>query len=472
MKSLAVVFWLFIFSVYSGEAVPGCGPADTVKAVPAPATAPEGTVSEMEQGPRISDQVAPESGQENRKSKESGPGSLKEARERKLLTLLQQELKNTETAVLSYSSKAGELHVQVVTGEEARSFCLPGGSVFFSRLHALKNSLHAKKGFDRSLAHQLYKKLISPVKPYLHGKIHLVIIPDESTGFIPFEALVPDTASRRYLLHDYAISYSYDLAALLNAGFPASDYERQKVLAIAPFNIPSAEKEIMNIKADHVFGKAASLDRFLEKARDYSIIHLATQASLADPLHSFIDFSAETPAQHADGRPPRSRLFIHEIARLNLEKTNLVVLSPCQPIKGEVSLSGLFAMARAFARAGCPNFITSLWETDRETTDKISMKLHQYIHKGYGYAQALQKARIDYLGNPVIDEKLKSPGYWAGFVLIGEIDTVPRSHKIFYYFALAFTVLVVVYILRRKKHYCPHADRPEHSETICQSHSS
>lgn len=366
------------------------------------------------------------------------------------IELLQTRLRQTSTAVLSYSLKAGELHVEVVTEQDALSLCLPAGSVFFSRIMKLKNSLHSQAPFDRQLAHQLYLKLIGPVTRYLSGKTHLVIIPCQKTGLVPFEVLVPDTANaKRYLLHDFAISYSYGYAALLNRRPALSDYERQKVLAVAPFNVPSAEKEVMNIRADYVLGQAASKKRFIEKAKNYSIIHLATHASLADPPHSFIDFSPE-------GNPlgdARSRMSVQDIARMRLENVDLVVLSPCLQFRQGTSLAGLYTMAKAFAQAGCPNFITTLWKTGQGSNHRISMKLHQYIHQGYDYPQALRKARIDYLENPSVDENLKSPAYWAGFVLLGEITPARQSHKIFYYFALAFTALVTGYILRRKKHY-------------------
>lgn len=374
------------------------------------------------------------------------------------ITTLQAMLRDEKTAVLSYSSGADQLYIFLVTGETFYAARLPVGSVFFHRLNATRNSLQTRKDFNRTTAHQLYQKLIEPVAPYLQGKTHLVIIPDEGTNLVPFEALVPDTASGRFLLHAYAVSYSYSVSAVINSLPPPTISDRQKVLALAPFNVPASEKEIMNIKADHVMGTRASREQFLKIAPDYPIIHLATYATITDPRQSFIGFNAGNKDKNAD-----SRLFASDIYRMNLKKVNLLILNPCQtPEKRPASLAGLVTMAYALAHAGCPNFITSLWETEMQPSGKISMKLHQYIHKGYGYARALQQARIDYLANPTVDERLKSPGHWAGFILIGEIDTVPQSHKFFYYFALAFTVFAVVYILRRKNHRCRHAEYPEY----------
>lgn len=447
MKSLAVVFWLTVFFAIPGYAGQMAGDRDV-------------------RNPGARNGNARDTMETALGREETEMGREETDLESKQIALLQSLLQNTETAVLSYAAKAGELQVRAITAEGVHSVSLPAGSVFFSRVLAFKNSLKAREGFDRSLAHELYKKLIIPVKANLHGKTHLVVIPCKNIGLIPFAALVPDTASNRYLLHDYAVSYSYDIESLIRPAIVLSDYDRQKVLAVAPFNIPSAEKEIMNIKADHLLGKAASLDRFLEKARNYSIIHLTTYATITDSANSFIVFSQENAKPVTNLPNTNPKLFIEDIGGLNLEKVSLIVLSPCQPASSNLGDTGVFSMAGAFGRAGCHNFITSLWQTDPEATLKISMKLHQYIHKGEGYAQALQKARINYLENPAVADELKSPGYWAGFILLGEINTIPQSHKIFYYFALAFAVLVVVYILRRKNHCYSHADRQEHSQTI------
>lgn len=410
MKSFAVVFWLFIM-------------------LSNPLTSDAGN-----------DSFADTTGEKERK-------------------LVQSALRQTQTAILSYTLKGGELHIDVLTNQSDRSLCLPTGSVFFNNLMKVKNALLAREPIDRAAAHALYTKLVGSVDRYLKGVNHLIIIPCEKTGLVPFEVLVPDTTSKRYLLHDYAVSYAYSLEALLNRRPALSDYERQKVLAIAPFNVASAEKEVLNIKADHVMGPAASKDRFIEKAGDYAIIHLATHVSLADPPNSFIGFhSGKTPRTgNAD-----SRLSVSDIAKMSLENVNLIILSPCLETPQNHSLDGVYSMAKAFAQAGCPNLITSLWNPPKESAHRIVMKLHQYIHKGYGYAQALQQARIDYIQNPSVEDELKTPAYWAGFVLLGEINTASESHKIFYYFALAFTVLITVYILRKRKRKVSHADRPEH----------
>src|SRR3546814_331443 len=166
MKPLAVVFWLTIFlSLWPSARTSGAQGT----AIGDPAAEPRDTISS-----------------------DSTEG-------------LQSMLRNTKTAVLNYSLGAGELRLQVITGKESRTFHMATGSVLLSSVIALKTSLQEGAIFDREAAHRLYKKLIMPALPMLTGKTHLVIIPGQITGQIPFETLVPDTGSDRFMLHDYAI---------------------------------------------------------------------------------------------------------------------------------------------------------------------------------------------------------------------------------------------------------------------------
>lgn len=381
---------------------------------------------------------------------------------------LQSALQRRATATLSYSFGAGELYVFMVSTNAFYAERLTADSAFFRDLDEMRAGLQAGEGgtFDRESAHRLYQRLVAPFRPYFKGKDHLIIIPDAPLGFLPFEALIPDTASDRYLLHDYALSYATCVSALTDIHPYRGNRNRQNVLAIAPFDRSPSEKEVLNIKADLLLGTAASKEAFLKAAPGYTILHLSTRASATPSGNAVIRL-------HPDGRDGRaSGLSLPDICGMRLNKVHLTVLST--PLPGSGGLpgnNGITAMAQAFWSAGCPNLIPTLWETEPEAAGRIMMKLHWYIRKGYDYAKALQKARIDYLENPLIDKKLKSPACWAAFILIGEADTSVPSHKFFYYFALALTATFVVYVLRIKNRP-EHAEHQEHPQTIRQSYST
>lgn len=85
------------------------------------------------------------------------------------------------------------------------------------------------------------------------------------------------------------------------------------------------------------------------------------------------------------------------------------------------------SLSRAFAAAGCPNIITSLWKAEDKATAFITQRLHYYLTKKYSKDEALQKAKLDFLNNSETDPRLKSPVYWAHLIFIGNYE--PRQNS-------------------------------------------
>ena len=57
-----------------------------------------------------------------------------------------------------------------------------------------------------------------------------------------------------------------------------------------------------------------------------------------------------------------------EIFNLNLQNVNLVVLSACKSVLGEVSRDGVYGLQRAFKKAGVKSIVMSLWAIDDSVT--------------------------------------------------------------------------------------------------------
>ena len=185
-------------------------------------------------------------------------------------------------------------------------------------------------------------------------------------------------------------------------------------------------------------------ENFLKSVNRYNIIHLATHASVnnKEPSRSFIAFYPEDA---------NYKLFAPEISNLNLDSARLVILSACETGSGQlVKGEGLMSLSRAFAYAGCPNIITSLWKAEDQTTAYLTSQLHHYLDKGYTKDMALQQAKNDLLTNEKIDPKFKSPVYWAHLVFIGEYERTENRTN-WWWIALAFIVGAILYKLLGKK---------------------
>jgi len=104
-----------------------------------------------------------------------------------------------------------------------------------------------------------------------------------------------------------------------------------------------------------------------------------------------------------------------EIANLNFQNVELVVLSACQTALGDIDASeGVYGLQRAFKMAGAKKLIISLWEVPDAETAELMQLFYTNIQKGETYYSALRNAQL------TLKAKYKNTVKWAGFVLIGE----------------------------------------------------
>jgi CHAT domain-containing protein len=106
----------------------------------------------------------------------------------------------------------------------------------------------------------------------------------------------------------------------------------------------------------------------------------------------------------------------NEVMNLNLNGTDLVVLSACETGLGDVqSGEGVFGLQRSFQEAGARNVVMSLWTVDDESTQRLMVEFYEeLLNKKVSSRQALKNSIQR------IRQSYPEPYYWGAFVIIGE----------------------------------------------------
>ncbi len=368
---------------------------------------------------------------------------LETSRQPLTLSQIQQKLP-ADTQLIEYALTDKHLLVWVIDHERCLSESVP---VTPAQLEAMVSAflLDLREQRELTLLHaqarELYQLLIQPVAGHLKPLRNLVIVPDGALNSLPFAALVSPN-SQRYLLEEYTLTISPSANILVEL-LARSQANRQKtiqsVLAVSDpefdrrlfpklSRLPGAAEEIRELHSlyrvcDALPQAQATRDAFLRRAKNFDVLHLATHSlvNANEPLLSAIVLAVEKRDRTTE---QESVLAAHEIFRLRLPRTRLVILSSCNSMVNQLTgHNGLGGLAHAFFSAGPPTVIGSLWEVNDESTASLMTAFHRNWRSAkLSVSQALRQAQLTLLHSP--RESWRHPGYWAAFQVSGDGITI------------------------------------------------
>jgi CHAT domain-containing protein len=117
------------------------------------------------------------------------------------------------------------------------------------------------------------------------------------------------------------------------------------------------------------------------------------------------------------GEEGASLILASEIAALDLDGTELVVLSACESGLGDaVNGEGVFGMRRALVLAGARSQVMSLWPVDDPATAEFMKGFYGRLIQGASVSEALRQTKLEMKNS----ERYGETRYWAPFVLAGD----------------------------------------------------
>ncbi len=114
-------------------------------------------------------------------------------------------------------------------------------------------------------------------------------------------------------------------------------------------------------------------------------------------------------------------LTAYEASQLNLQGTELVVLSACETGLGkELNVDGIFGLRRGLQEAGADSLLMSMWSVPDKETQELMALFYQKWLGGMEKPEALRQAQLEERETVKKRYGKDLPFYWGAFVLIGK----------------------------------------------------
>lgn len=165
-----------------------------------------------------------------------------------------------------------------------------------------------------------------------------------------------------------------------------------------------------------------ALEEKIKNLDKTTILHIATHgyfeeiSSKDNPLfYSGLFLSgASSNYQNNTNKGEDGILTAYEAMHLNLNETQMVVLSACETGMGHIENGeGVYGLQRAFLIAGSKSVVMSFWKVNDQTTMDLMVNFYQNLNSTKDKHSAFRNAQLQ------LKQKHTNPKYWGAFNIVG-----------------------------------------------------
>ncbi len=332
----------------------------------------------------------------------------------------------------------------------------------------LRVGLSQRRDDVREVGRRLDEHVMAPVRARLASStVHTIFVASDGyLNLLPLQALSDEDG--RYLLESYNFVYlnsSRDLAhprpetparnepiIIANPAFgspdaPTSGAARKEARA-RPFyfeRLPGTAGEAEDLRellpSATIWSDVEASETNLKGVQGPQILHLATHGMFLPSVAEIVEQRSRLPlglgllapdplmrSALAFARANEPAQELHdgivtalEAALLDLEGTELVVLSGCETGIGDVAHGeAVYGLRQAILLAGARSMVMSLWRVHDEATRQFMRAFYQRLRAGESRENALRDTQLEFIR----DEMYSHPSYWGAFVLAGQTGPI------------------------------------------------
>ncbi len=274
---------------------------------------------------------------------------------------------------------------------------------------------------------KLHQLLIEPIQGDLplDPNQNVIFLPQGELFLLPFSAF--QDKQGKYLIERHTLSIAPSIQSLqfspkssqplLSRPLIIGDPKMPTWPNITLSPLPGARTEAIAIAnlltSTPLIGDQATETTVVQQMPRASLLHFAT--------HGLLDaVQGETPgaiALTSSGNDSASDGFLNSSEILTLKlSADLAVLSACDTGRGTITGDGVLGLSRAFAVAGVPTVVVSLWQVPDKATEKLMTQFYTQLKSGKPKAQALRESMLTTI------KQYPDPLFWAAFTLVGNPD--------------------------------------------------